>query len=319
MTDPRTEWMDTLLLSEDPQIDSYAVAVAFALYQHMRNKSVVCRPSVRRLATMARCSPNVVTDRVNRLESAGFLTVERRTKAASTYTGVCASVAPDDTDGSVHLSHGVTQTDEGNCASDSHGETDGNGSICASVASESESVAPGATEPRNQGITSSRTQTTHARPKRHWEPRTEPGYEKGQRVTRPMLWRMMAWRRLELDRESGREGLPPIGSYRELRLLETLEADFETQHDAKALDLQGKLPGNDLERWIYALVPELAKCGWGPILAAGNAQHARWQAECDEKMAQVTDEEREAITQGLRELRENIRSGRHLQSVPEAS
>jgi hypothetical protein len=304
MADPRTEWMDALLLSEDPSIDSYAVAVAFALYQHMRNKSVTCRPSVRRLAAMARCSPNVVRDRIDRLEAAGLLAVERRTKSASTFTGVCPSVSPGDTDGSVHLAHDVTQMESGDCAS---------------VSPETESVSPGEPEPRNQLPTSSRTQTTHARPKRHWEPRTEPEYTKGQRVTRPLLWRMMAWRRLELDRQIGRDGLPPVASYREMRLLETLEADFETQHDERCLKLKDRLPPNDLERWIYDLVPELAKFGWGPVLAAGNAQHARWKAESDARMAKVTDEERDLITQGLREARERIREGRQLRLVPEAS
>src|SRR5690606_3890997 len=140
-------------------------------------------------------------------------------------------------------------------------------------------------------------------------------YTKGQRVTRTLLWRTMAWRRLALDRELGRDNLPPPGSYREVRLLETLEADFATQHNDRALKLKDRLPPNDLERWIYELAPELHRFGWDPHLRAGNAEHKAWKAESDARMAKVTPEEHEQIALGLRELREKIRSGRHLQVV----
>ncbi|HLT09224.1 MAG TPA: hypothetical protein VK028_00265, partial [Micromonosporaceae bacterium] len=93
----RTAWLNSVLASDDDTIDSITIAVACVLQRHM-NAELVCHPSTRRIAAMARCSRNVAMDRVARLEKAGLLIVERHRRAVSVFQGLI----PDGESGSPH-------------------------------------------------------------------------------------------------------------------------------------------------------------------------------------------------------------------------
>jgi hypothetical protein len=72
----RMVWRDAIRDTEDPAIDGLARAVAFALDRHMSHDGRT-RTGVRRLARLSAIHTRTVLDRLDRLEAAGWLRIDR--------------------------------------------------------------------------------------------------------------------------------------------------------------------------------------------------------------------------------------------------
>lgn len=297
----RLVWMDALLGTpndaERGGIDVYARAVAFVLYRHM-NPAGQARPGMRTLTAQAAVSPAVAVDRVKVLEAAGWLVVERRAGAGSRYQAVVPegalntpTVSPRET---VTVSPDETPTVSPREAVDP-----------ATVSSEPETVSPGETEPQEPLTPSSSNSSTHdgstpgARQqtraprrqpitrwnRRDWSAQIPPV----ERITGDLIFDAMAARTLMLDRQSGREGLPPAGSYRETRFLETLADDKRATYQEQAKQIRADYPDLcDPEVFIWRLDPSLA-LGGDPVL--------RWHTEQVEAEARARAEAEAAMTE----------------------
>lgn len=294
----RLAWMDALLSTPNDEahgdLDAFARAVAWVLYRHM-NPQGLARPGTRTLAQQSGASHPIVEDRLRRLEAAGWLTVVRASGKTSRYSAVIpASAATPETAQSGCAVDGTEDeprnraTAQSGCAPDAPLNR-------ATAQSHAETAQPDCAKPE-EPTTAASTQTTYERrrPKRNWQPKVEPSHRRGQPVTGEVLWPTMAIRKLRLEREatrSARSDLPPVGSFREHRLLETIEDELANLHTDKAKQLRGKLPADDLERFIYELDPTLSKHGWGPQIAAAEARRKQAEAEREARLAAMTPED----------------------------
>lgn len=301
-TPTRLRWMDALLDSDDSTIDSYAVAVAFALLKHMSPQGV-CRVSIRRLAKLARCSTNVVMDRIARIEQAGLLHVERRHRSASTFRATPGAVSPDETDHGPDLSHPTTQTDDGDNSS---------------VSPDGESVSPGGPRTLEPSTPTSRKRSTHEEP----PPAEEP---KG-KITPKRILTEMARRKLGLAREQAADWAPPEGCdpRRERGWLakefDALQAQHGFELDAMIARLHPEHPAQpkhaDPDYYVWRLDPALARRDWG----IRNVEETRADLERDRAAAaarMATPEQRERNRQGREQalaLKARLRAQR--QAVP---
>lgn len=302
----QTKWMNDLLEADDETLDAYTMAVAFALYRHI-DTQWQCRPSVRRLALMARCSPNVVVDRIARLEAAGFVTVTRRVKAVSTYRLHPPSVAHGDTDTQMatpsDLSHEERQTAESNCAS---------------VASQNGSVSPGATE-GVEGNTPSSDPVTH-----------EPtGDEKTTKVTPKRIFAEMARRKLQVSRQMRLPSAPPEGceKHRETAWLKKVHAELVAQHGFALDSLMARYRDRDPDWYVWHLDRDLARCDpTQPTREQTRAKIERERAEHEASLAAMTPEDLEAAEQARQDARRRLAEvnrrkdeERHLRLVAEVA
>lgn len=319
----RLAWMDALLSTPNDvghgEVDGFARAVAFVLFRHM-NRQGCARPGTRTLSRQSGASHAVVEDRLRRLEAAGWLCVVRQSGKTSRYsatipTGVTiVPTAP--LDGAVQA-NGPAPNEDGNRAT---APPDGAHDRAApwrgpdpTAPSQAETAPRDGAKPAEPSVVAS-THTTHERPawqrppRQKWEPYVVPTHKPGTAVVGDVLWPTMAFRQLELEREQNKPGLPHPKSFGEAKLLRSIEARMVAEHEKRAKDVRdrGRVPFGDLERFIFELDPTLSKHGWGPSMAAAQAENERRQREHEAALAAMTPEEEQAARDEARAVRARI-------------
>jgi hypothetical protein len=310
----RLAWMDDVIGAEDEGIDAYAVAVAFVLYKHM-DREGSCRPSTRRVADLARCSQRVALERIDRLEAAGLLAVDRRHRAVSHYRAITPG---SDTAASAYAGEADQQNSDTESAT-AYAETadSGNPQDLLTEDQQTDALMHSSADPETESAygASVRTKEPLTTPPLRRAKRRAPipdTWPKGKKVGGDDFWRFMAKRSLKVERECKRCDIPEGARHREDPWIDATAASFREQHEEKAKRLRDRLPLGDAERFIYELEPTLSKHGWGPDIEAA----MRKQAEA-EPYVPPTEEERAQMKADLEaakaEVRRLVASQRHEQ------
>lgn len=328
----RLDWMNALMESDDERIDTHSIAVAFVLYRHM-DRAAKCRPSTRRLAEMARCTRNAVMDKISRLEEAGFLIVERRHRAPSTFRAAIGGTmlaspsgspgGPDDGEpeqesgspsgsphgqdvkGAEHLAHEVAH-DVGQMESQMGAEPShmlGSGSPCGP-------------QGRNTSSSTSSSPTTHEAPaaaRGDDGPRAE--YNRQKAVLREMARRSLENERLRLGNDA-----PPPNTPREKGWLNSAYHSLSQQHGPDLNAVLREFPGAEVDYVIWKLNPALANRNHARPTAEDtrrklDAEYAEWAAI----VADDTPEAKAGRRADIEATKAILRRNRLLALVPEVA
>ncbi len=297
----RLRWMDAILdTPNDGQLDAYARAVAFALYRHMDNKTGQVRVGTRRLAAEAGVSHNVAEGRVARLESAGWLTVERQPGLVNQYRATVPTAPP----------HSAPTAPQDSAVLSTTAPPDG-AQMSTTAPSQAETAPRGGAKPLNQQPPPLQEDVTHE----------EAASEGKGPITPKRILSEMARRRLTVLRQQSSPIAPPEGCdpRRETGFLRAEVAALTAQHgfalDALIARCHPEHPAKpkyaDPDWYVWKLDPDLARRDWLlPTAEETQARHAAeraaWALDTPEKVEanRAGREAAMALRDELREARE---------------
>ncbi len=322
----RMEWMDSVMESDDDQIDTYAIAVAFALYKHM-DRNGECTPSTRRLANLARCSQRIAMRSIGRLEAAGYLTVLRRHRAVSNYRAATpggiralsddrgeAEVPPKGTERkrrSAAQREAESADDPSDLRTDLHHDGQQTaGGPDESAAFRTESASPRSHRTKEPQPPSSSSATTH-----------DGSADSEQVALCERILSDLTVRRLEQARETRPGTAPPRGDKRRVDgWLKSTYGGVLGQHWDAVWRIVAERPGKAIDYYIWRLEPDLAQHNWSRVSAEESAAKlAAERAERAERAAAETPEQVAARHTRIDDFRRQLQRNLLLRQVPEVA